>query len=31
MAIYPALEKSFNLEETIKAMRDAQLNEDQSR
>ena len=27
----PALEKSFNLEETIKAMRDAQLNEDQSR
>ena len=31
MGIYPALEKSFNLEETIKAMRDAQLNEDQSR
>ena len=26
MAIYPALDKSFDLEKTIKAMRDAQLN-----
>lgn len=29
MGIYPALEKSFNLEQTIKAMRDAQLNNEQ--
>ena len=28
MAIYPALDKSFDLEKTIKAMRDAQLNKD---
>ena len=30
LAIYPALDKSFNLEKTIKEMRDAELNEDKT-
>ena len=30
LAIYPALDKSFNLEKTIKEMRDAELNGDKT-